>query len=216
MKLLHRLLLLPCLAPLLVVLAVAGLNLNKPVSLRVLTWRSSTLPLGVWMALGGTAGAGVAFATGFSLSLRNVPLRRQVHRKANDPLAADSFSVADDHSDDWHQQQHHQQTHPLNETQHEPQGQSPNQAPAAPQPAPERDIRDPSPTVSVPFRVIRTGAQARPSHGTSHQVNDEKFSSPETVNHDAPPSSPAAAAATATAAGDWGAGDWGAGVSDEW
>ena len=32
---------------------------------------------------------------------------------------------------------------------------------------PERDVRDPAPTVSVPFRVIRTGPKA-PADGSAH------------------------------------------------
>jgi hypothetical protein len=54
---LQRLLLIPCLSPLLVTLLVGGLNLGKTGSLRVLTWELPTLPIGVWMALAATTGA---------------------------------------------------------------------------------------------------------------------------------------------------------------
>ena len=193
----HRLLLLPCLAPLLVVVTIACLNLSKPLSLRVLTWRSSSLPLGVWMALGGSAGAAISFVAGISLSSRNVPLRHQVTRQANDPLSANPFTSPDFHFEDWNEQQVHQQSQPVNNTG--------RQSPFGPQAGPVRDIRDPSPTISVPFRVIKTGAKTSPINVKSKFPSDEKVQRSENVDHSAPVDSPANEA-----------GDWGAGLSDEW
>jgi len=51
MTALQRLLLSAGLAPLLLMALVAGLNLRRSVSLRVLVWRSPALPVGAWIAI---------------------------------------------------------------------------------------------------------------------------------------------------------------------
>ena len=126
---LQRLLLIPCLSPLLLTLLIGGLNLGKTGSLRILTWELPTLPIGVWMAVASTTGAvlgsGGVLAAGSSSAQQT--LQREVRRPFN-----------------W-QEETSQQDH-----QRAASG-------AATMPWPERDVRDPAPTVSVPFRVIRTG-----------------------------------------------------------
>lgn len=77
---LQKLLLVPCLSPLLMALTVASLNGTQPTSLRFLTWRSSKLPIGAWIALASTGAALFSGLTAFSASAGNRPLRRQVHR----------------------------------------------------------------------------------------------------------------------------------------
>ena len=62
MALLQRLLLLPLLAPLLLVLLVGALNPRPSLSLRLLIWTSPALPIGVWIALAGGGGAGLSAA----------------------------------------------------------------------------------------------------------------------------------------------------------
>jgi hypothetical protein len=65
---LRRLLLLPLLAPLLALLILAALNPRPATSLRLLTWRSPSLSLGLWIALAGAGGAALsAGATGLAL-----------------------------------------------------------------------------------------------------------------------------------------------------
>ena len=130
---LQRLLLIPCLSPLLLTLLVGSFNLGKSGSLRILTWELPSLPIGVWMSLAATSGAllgsGGVLAAG--LSTTQQPLQREVRR----PFT-------------W---------------QEEPVEQEAQRAAtaASTMPWPERDVRDPAPTVSVPFRVIRTGRSAQ-------------------------------------------------------
>ena len=54
---LQRLLLIPCLSPLLLTLLIGGLNLGKAGSLRILTWELPTLPIGVWIVVASASGA---------------------------------------------------------------------------------------------------------------------------------------------------------------
>jgi len=67
--LLQRLLLLPLLAPLLVVLLVGALNPRPSISLRLLIWTSPSLPVGLWIALAAGGGAGLSAAAA-ALALR--------------------------------------------------------------------------------------------------------------------------------------------------
>ncbi|MCT0199689.1 hypothetical protein KQ313_08365 [Synechococcus sp. CS-1325] len=74
---LQRLLLLPLLAPLLLVLLIAALNPSPSYGMRLLIWRLPPLPLGAWIAM--AAGGGAAFSAGFAaLALQQavIPLRR--------------------------------------------------------------------------------------------------------------------------------------------
>jgi len=142
LALLQRLLLLPLLAPLLLVLLVGALNPRPNMSLRLLIWSSPALPIGAWLALAAGGGAGLsAAAAALALQTGPVSLRRQVRREPRDPM------------DSWE----------------EPPKAA---APPSPRQAagPQRPPGDPAPTVAVPFRVIRKGrstAAAEPATSTS-------------------------------------------------
>ena len=124
MRALQRLLLVPCLAPFVMVIVLSALTRGTPVRLHLLIWRTPPLPIGAWTALAASTGAGLAASTVLLLKPSRLPLRRQVHR------AVESFE-------------------------REPQ-------PPPPSPAmPERDIRDPAPTVAVSYRVIQQPERAR-------------------------------------------------------
>ena len=138
---LQKLLLLPCLSPLAVALVVAGLNLRQPTALRLLTWRSGNLPMGAWIAL---AAAGSAlFTAGASLTAgaTATPLRRQVHRPIGWEREAEPTRRPG--SEDWPRDADHSEATPSTK---------PTMV------WPERDVREPAPTVSVPFKVVRRGS----------------------------------------------------------
>jgi hypothetical protein len=123
---LHRLLLLPLLSPLLVTLLVAALNPSPAIRLRLLTWQSPPLPIGLWMAM--AAGGGAALSGGATaLALRqggSRPLRRTVRR-----------------------------SEPWEEAGWSPPRSGRGEPPAAA--GPPRGAGEPAPTVSVPYRVLR-------------------------------------------------------------
>ena len=127
----QRLLLIPCLSPVVLMLLIASLNLGQASSLRVLTWRLPTLPIGAWIAVATVLGSGVSAVTGLAMVTSRPVLRREVRRPATGP----------DIQEPLPREQPHQGR------------------PAQPTPWPERDVRDPAPTVSVPFRVVHRGSQ---------------------------------------------------------
>ena len=140
MTLLQRLLLLPLLAPLLLVLLVGALNPRPNLALRLLIWSTPALPIGAWIALAAGGGAGLsAAAAALALQTGPVSLRRQVRREPRDPV------------DSW---------------QEPPEAVAP--PPPRQAAGPQRPPGDPAPTVAVPFRVIRKGrSAAAPEPATS-------------------------------------------------
>ncbi|CAK6695107.1 hypothetical protein I1E95_01895 [Synechococcus sp. CBW1107] len=169
---LQRLLLLPLLAPLLAVLLVAALNPTPASRLRLLIWTSPALPIGVWMALAASGGA--ALSAGLTaLALQqpgDLPLRRRSVQATGggDRREPEPWDDRPERGDGPAQQQ-----------------------PTSWYAGPERSPQDPPPTLSVPFRILRTGRGG------------------------APASAPAGATATATPAqGD--AKGWETPPSDDW
>lgn len=170
---LRQLLLIPFLAPLLAVLLVGAINPRPAVSLRLLVWSSPALPLGVWIMLA-AAGGGALSALGSGLALRGSGsgLQRQVRRPA--PEA-------------WE---------PATEQEWQPgstQAAAAASATAAATAGPGRPPGEPSPTVEVPYRVIRRGGATSAS------------------------TAPRAATTTPAAPATSAAGDgWGQPASEEW
>ncbi len=174
----QRLLLIPCLSPVVLMLLIASLNLGQASSLRVLTWRLPTLPIGAWIAVATALGSGVTAVAGLAMVTSRPVLRREVRRPAKGPDVQE----------------------PLPREQ-------PHQARAAqPTPWPERDVRDPAPTVSVPFRVVHRGSQA---NATPTESTDTKPVWPK--QQQANPS-------TADVGGGMGADadDWNKQIGDDW
>jgi uncharacterized integral membrane protein len=140
LTLLRQLLLIPLLAPLLAVLLVGAINPRPAVSLRLLIWTSPTLPAGVWMMLAATGG-GLLSALGTGVALRaGSPgsLQRQVRRPARENREPAAEAAAPH-----------------------------RRAATAASAGPSRAAGEPSPTVEVPYRVIRRGRPAPAPAGSA-------------------------------------------------
>lgn len=176
---LRQLLLIPFLAPLLAVLLVGAINPRPAVSLRLLVWSSPALPLGVWIMLA-AAGGGALSALGSGLALRGSGsgLQRQVRRPATE-----AWEPATEQA--WQP----------GTTRGTTQGAAAAaaSATAAATAGPGRPPGEPSPTVEVPYRVIRRGGAA--SASTAPRA-----------------ATPTPAAPATSAAGD----GWGQPASEEW
>jgi hypothetical protein len=128
----RRLLLLPVIAPLAAVLALALLNPRPAVALRVLTWTSPALPIGSWLAVA-VAGGGLLSGAATAAALQGGgDARRRSVRMGTERMGAERMGTV-----------------------------RPGQERSAPGPrataGPPRPPGAPPPTVEVPFRVIRRG-----------------------------------------------------------
>ena len=129
----RRLLLLPVMAPLVAVAALALLNPRPAVALRLLTWTSPALPIGSWLAIA-VAGGGLMSAAATSAALQTPgSLRRQVRVGTSAPRS--------------------QEPEPIRRNAR-PEGRATATA------GPQRPPGAPPPTVEVPFRVIRKGSSS--------------------------------------------------------
>ena len=155
MLLLQRLLLLPLLAPLLVVVLVGAINPRPLVALRLLTWTSPTLSIGLWLSIAAGGGAAIsAAATGLALRLGPGAQGRPTRRPTNQAGGPDDGIWPDVES----------QAKGPAKGQSKEQSNGPSRNPF--QAGPSRAPGDPAPTVAVPFRVIRKAptASAPSSH----------------------------------------------------
>lgn len=134
MSLLQRLLLLPLLSPLLALLLLGAMNPRPWLALRLLTWISPAMPLGIWISGAAAAGAALS-AAGTSLALRQADPSHRAQRRIRWPRGEDAR---------WDK----------------PSEPPPPDAPASVWAGPSRRAGDPPPTVSVPFRVVRKGRTA--------------------------------------------------------
>ena len=161
MLLLQRLLLLPLLTPLFVVVLVGAINPRPVVALRLLTWTSPALSIGLWLSIAAGSGAAIsAGATGLALRLgpgaRGLPTGRQTNRDeerhSRRQSSRPTSQAPEPHDDIW----------PESNSRSKGPSKTPFQA------GPSRTPGDPAPTVAVPFRVIRkaptTQASAPPPH----------------------------------------------------
>ena len=149
MTLLQRLLLIPSLAPLIAVLVLSALHRGTPTRLHLLGWSSPQAPLGIWTALAATGAAALSASSALFIVPRNQPLRRRLHRPYEAPSALE-WQVDGDRV---------------------PQGRSPVPSP------PQRDLRDPAPTVAVAYRIIKRGVPHQnvnhfESEGTDQPVRE--------------------------------------------
>ena len=93
MKLLQRLLLVPCLAPLLALLLIAVSTTRTPSRLQILLWTSNPQPIGLWMALAGVGGAGLSGLAALLLMPAAPSLRRQIHQPVEPNRSIDDFGI---------------------------------------------------------------------------------------------------------------------------
>ena len=134
----QRLLLIPCLAPLLVLLVLSASNVGEKTRIRLLVWTTPPLPVGAWTALAGVGGAAGAAVAAVLVSPAERPLRRQSRSHV--------------------QPEFEERGNPAKEP-------TPRSSAT---PGPERDVREPAPTVSVTYRVIqRPGSAPRQSDTSS-------------------------------------------------
>lgn len=195
--LLRQLLLLPLLAPLLAALLIGAFNPRPAVALRLLIWTSPTLPIGVWIMVAATAGAGLS-ALGTGLALAAGP-RRPLQRQVRQPLERELGNRGrpwpePDAGVDAGRGEPRSTAAPA--------PQPPRETPGA---GPTRAAGEAAPTVAVPFRVIRRATATATAAATAPAT-----AAPAAASHAAAASY--RSSQPAGASGD----DWGTPLQDEW
>ena len=160
---LRRLLLLPLLAPLLAVLLVAALNPRPATSLRLLTWRSPALPMGLWISLAGAGGALLsAGATGLALrqGAATIATRRRSAERGGSGTGAKPWEPEIWQRQEAREQEERWQAGPFRGDRRPGHDVPPAGWDGA---GGSRAPGEPPPTVSVPFRVVRRASSNGPA-----------------------------------------------------
>ena len=156
MNITKRIILFTCVSPIIFILVLSLFNINKSVRLKILTWTSPPVSLGILMTVGSLSSAIFSASTVLSIGSENYSYRRELHIDPN--LLRDNDKQFTELDNDQ-------------EYTHEKLGSNNN----VDNHIPERDIRDPSPTVSVPFRIVNlnTGTNYKSSQSNiKHQSNE--------------------------------------------
>jgi hypothetical protein len=172
MTLLQRILLIPSLVPLVAVLVLSALHRGAPTRLHLLGWSSPQAPLGLWTALAATSAAALSASSALFTVPRNQPLRRRLHRPYEAPSAPE-----------WEV-----------DGARAPQYRSPVPSP------PQRDLRDPAPTVAVAYRIIKRGVPHQNANHFESEGTDQPLREPVPSRVSNPPSPQS----TVDMASDWG------------
>jgi len=123
-------------APFLTTLYIASLNLNKSTNLRILLWEVNEASLGTLIAIGSTLG--------FAISSVNILLTNSVYTNRTTRKFLNEIPEIETKSDFY---EDHEDPYPNNLEYI------------------ERDLRDPSPTVSIPYKII--------DKKSIHELNNE-------------------------------------------
>ncbi len=117
-------------APILLTFYLAALNLDKNSKLRLLVWETETQNFGLLLALGSSLGFSLSSLNVLLASRDSIPNRRRVVKTIDD--SSNSIEETPDYSEFNHNEvENDSQEYYL-----------------------ERDIRDPSPTIPVPYKII--------------------------------------------------------------
>ena len=159
-------------APLVAVLVLSALHRGAPTRLHLLGWSSPQAPLGLWTALAATGAAALSASSALLIVSRNQPLSRRLHRPHEVPYIPE-WQVDGDQAF---------------------QDRSPVPSP------PQRDLRDPAPTVAVTYRIIKRGVPHRNVNHFESEGTDQPVREPVPSRASNPPSQPS----TEDVGSDWG------------
>tara|TARA_Y100001968_G_scaffold330390_1_gene382123 strand:+ start:2252 stop:2791 length:540 start_codon:yes stop_codon:yes gene_type:complete len=151
MRLLNKISLFLAITPILFILLISSFNLKDKIKLKILIWESTELSLGTFLTLGASMGYVYSFILCTSLQMSDNNFRRKkIVKKEVKP----SLDIKDFDSPDTTLNK--EEEYYL-----------------------ERDLRDPSPTISIPFKVIRKNSKqiSRPDHNQYNQLDNSNTNS---------------------------------------
>ena len=138
--------------PFLGLVYVSVINISTPLQLTILTWQTRPLPIGIWILISSSSAALITSTTATALTFQKYHLKRTVIRKATDQEEGKFQEISDQEF--------------INDT-------------FDPASVPERNLQDPSPTISVPYRVIN-----KTSNHNNFINRQEYYDSEPEINND--------------------------------
>jgi len=149
MKPINKFLLIPSLIPLILIFSISLINSKPKIQIRLLLWESKELSLGAYLAL--TTMTGFTIGTLPSILARNNTPRKRRKVVFNSKQAFRNSIQEDEHYDfdeDYNNLNHGDYV--------------------------ERDVREPSPTISVPYKVISKSNQQKIKISQSHSKSSNQ------------------------------------------
>ena len=140
MNLIRKFFLISSIVSFIFILFISLLNLDHKIKLKLLIWETPKLHTGSFIAIGGTLGFITSFSIVFSANNKNIPLRST--RKYNQ---SEEFLNHYNHSNNYtnNSSEEFKSSAELQINQYL-----------------DRDLRDPLPTISVPYRIIKNSLQS--------------------------------------------------------
>ncbi len=134
MNMIQRVLLIPAITPLIAVLCVSILNHSKTSQIRILTWKSPSISIGMLMTLSSSSGFIIASSAGLISTARRQSLSGKVYLETDE---YEDSNPIDQHNNSSYNENYEDNFYTSDIS-------------------PERSLKDPAPTISVPFRVIKS------------------------------------------------------------
>ena len=155
-KLINKISCLFVLLPIILVLVVSSFNLDKKISLKLLVWETAELRLGTLLTIGASLGYISSFLI-LSTDMNKKAIRRSRVVKKNIKTVNTNQTNGFTQETDIKQEIDSNQDYYL-----------------------ERDVRDPSPTISIPFRVINKRSRSvdisnQPEVNYNNRYNNESI-----------------------------------------
>ena len=133
MKVLRNSLLITSIIPIFFTFYIAAFNLNITTKVKILIWEIDQTRIGLLIALGSTLGFSVSSLNILLCNNNSIPNRRRVIKKIKEPviLNEELDQVSESNKSEFNNESQEQEYYV------------------------ERGIREPSPTISVPYKIIR-------------------------------------------------------------
>ena len=140
MKIIRNSLLIASTIPLFFSFYVAAFNLNSTAKIKILIWEIDQPNIGLLIALGGTLGFSVSSLNILLGINHSIPNRRRVIKKVNDKVISNEEleNFAENNKSEFKNEDQDYYV--------------------------ERGIREPSPTISVPYKIIRNPIESKESN----------------------------------------------------
>ena len=149
MRIINRIALILALSPVLLILFVSSLNLKEKSTLKILVWETPQLRLGTFLTLGTSIGyiSSLVLFSSINMAESNY-LRKRIVKKSIKKKFSDknnSGNLEQGINDNYFKEDTYT----------------------------ERDIRDPLPTISIPFRVIKKDSEYEKDNNNTYYQNEQ-------------------------------------------